>query len=73
MSPAPGHYDANYSAVKDKQISHIIGKGKRLKYEESDKPGPGAYDSPTRLGKAPKYTMGNKNKDTSNNKNPGPG
>ena len=41
VSPAPGHYEANFSAVKDKQISHVIGKEKRLKYEESDKPGPG--------------------------------
>ena len=42
VSPAPGHYDANFSAVKDKQISHIIGKDKRLKYfNDSEKPGPG--------------------------------
>ena len=38
-----------------------MGKEKRLKYvNDSDKPGPGQYESPNKLGKGPKYTMGNK-------------
>lgn len=50
-----------------------MSKDKRLKYFNSDDPGPGAYDSPSKLGKAPKYTMGNKSKGAIDNKIPGPG
>ena len=60
-TPAPGQYESNYAVVKEKTPSHVIGKDKRLKYfNDSEKPGPGQYDSPSKLGKAPKYTMGNK-------------
>ena len=73
-TPAPGQYESNYAVVKDKTPSHVIGKDKRLKYfNDSDKPGPGQYDSPSKLGKAPTYTMGNKKKDVFKNENPGPG
>ena len=50
-----------------------MSKDKRLKYAEDDKPGPGMYESPTKMGKGPKYTLGTKQKDLNGNKNPGPG
>lgn len=52
-SPGPGHYEQNIQAVKDKSVSHGMAKDKRLKYFNDDQPGPGMYDSPTKLGKSP--------------------
>ncbi len=44
-----------------------------MSIEEKTKPGPGHYESPTRMGKGPAYEMGKKYKDLSDNKIPGPG
>ena len=59
-SPGPGHYEQNLNPVKDKSVSHVMSKDKRLKYAEDDKPGPGMYESPTKIGKGPKYTLDTK-------------
>lgn len=58
--PGPGSFNANYSAVKDKVVSHKMSNTKKsdmVGKETKSKPGPGAYEaSPTKNTRAARIT-----------------
>jgi len=75
-SPGPGAYNANESVLKDRVVSHKMGSTSRTEIvhkETSSKPGPGAYDSPSKLGKGVCYSIGEKREERIKIDSPGPG
>lgn len=60
ISPGPGGYDPTSTLTKDKVISQKMSSSKRTEMVSKsvmDLPGPGNYDSPSRLGHGgPKVT-----------------
>jgi len=75
-SPGPGAYNANESVVKERVVSHKMRSTNRTEIvhkETSSKPGPGAYDSPSKLGKGVSYSIGEKREKNIRHDSPGPG
>ena len=74
--PGPGSYNLKQEAIRESPKRANMGHGQReniISKEEQNKPGPGHYDSPTRMGEGTKYTIGEKRDDYRNNNVPGVG
>jgi hypothetical protein len=65
--PGPGDYNADPNLIKDKLIGFKIDSGTKrpeiVSKETLSIPGPGVYDSPSKLGNGPSYRIGEKHKD----------
>lgn len=77
MSPGPGEYEPSNTQTKDKAITYKMSSGKRTEIVSQtarEMPGPGMYDSPTKIGKGgPSFAMQGKTKEMKTLDVPGPG
>jgi len=74
--PGPGSYEPKDSLNKDTIPAHSISKSHRgdiVSRENLSMPGPGNYESPSRIGTGISYKFGEKHRDVVDSDIPGPG